>query len=133
MPSAHLKRCCSVQFTLAQPNLKVVLREFFDKFSKRSPEHSGAFKRPFQNQNFDSMAWWTRTLIWSGFLPKRTRLTNWRQVMKKILKKYRMTNRDDFPMTGRHIHLLRIRAFASDGINFTEKETAHFDVCRVCR
>jgi len=53
--------------------------------------------------------------------------------MKKILKNYRMSNRDDFPMTGRHIHLLRIRAFASDGINFTEKETAHFDVCRVCR
>jgi hypothetical protein len=54
--------------------------------------------------------------------------------MKKILKKYRvMSTRDDFPMTGRHIHFLRIRAFASEGINFTEKETAHFDVCRVCR
>ncbi len=54
--------------------------------------------------------------------------------MKKILKKYRvMSNRDDFPMTGRHIHSRRIRAFASEGINFTEKETAHFDVCRVCR
>ena len=51
-----------------------------------------------------------------------------------ILKKHRvMSNRDDFPMAGRHIHLLRIRAFASEGINFTEKETAHFDVCRVCR
>ena len=53
--------------------------------------------------------------------------------MKKILKNYRMSNCDDFPMTGRHIHLLRIRAFASEGINFTEEETAHFDVCRVCR
>ena len=54
--------------------------------------------------------------------------------MKKILKKRRvMSNRDDFPMTGRHIHFLRIRAFASEGINFTEKETAHFDVCRFCR
>jgi hypothetical protein len=54
--------------------------------------------------------------------------------MKKILKKFRvMSTRDDFPMTGRHIHFLRIRAFASEGINFTEKESAHFDVCRVCR
>ena len=53
--------------------------------------------------------------------------------MKKILKKYRMSNRYDFPMTGRHIHFLRIHAFASEGINFTEKETAHFDVCRGCR
>ena len=54
--------------------------------------------------------------------------------MKKILKKYRvMSTRDDFSMTGRHIHFLRIRAFASKGINFTDKENAHFDVCRVCR
>jgi hypothetical protein len=53
--------------------------------------------------------------------------------MKKILKKYRMSNRYDFPMTGRHIHLLGILAFASDGINFTEEEAAHFDVYRVCR
>jgi hypothetical protein len=54
--------------------------------------------------------------------------------MKKILKKYRsMSNRDDFPMTGRHIHSLRIRAFANEDIEFTEKEDAHFDVCRLCR
>lgn len=53
--------------------------------------------------------------------------------MKKIPKKYRMSNRDDFPMTGRHIHLLRILAFASEGINFTEEETTHFDACRLCR
>jgi hypothetical protein len=53
--------------------------------------------------------------------------------MKKILKKYRMSNGDDSPMTGRHIHFLRIRAFAIEGINFTEEETAHFDVCRGCR
>jgi hypothetical protein len=54
--------------------------------------------------------------------------------MKKILKKFRvMSTRDDFPMTGRHIHFLRIRAFASEGIDFTEKESAHFDVCHVCR
>jgi hypothetical protein len=54
--------------------------------------------------------------------------------MKKILKKYRgMSNRDDFPMTGRHIHSLRIRAFANEDIEFTEKEDAHFDVCRPCR
>jgi hypothetical protein len=56
--------------------------------------------------------------------------------MNKRLKKRRVkSNRDDFPMTGRHIHSLRIRAFASasEGINFTEKENAHFDVCSVCR
>jgi hypothetical protein len=54
--------------------------------------------------------------------------------MKKALKKYRvMRTRDDLAMTGRHIHFLRILAFANEGINFTQKETAHFDVCRVCR
>ena len=54
--------------------------------------------------------------------------------MKKLLKKYRvMSNRDDFPMTERHIHSLRIRDFASEKINFTEKEAVHFDVCRFCR
>ena len=53
--------------------------------------------------------------------------------MKKILKKYRMSSRDNFSMTRRHIHFLRIHAFASEGINFTEEETVHFDVCRVCR
>ena len=53
--------------------------------------------------------------------------------MKKILTKYRTSNRDDSPMPERHIHFLRIRAFASEGIIFTEEENAHFDVCRVCR
>ena len=54
--------------------------------------------------------------------------------MKSILKKCRvMSTRDDFPTAGCHIHFLRIRAFASEVINFTEKENAHFDVCRVCR
>ncbi len=53
--------------------------------------------------------------------------------MKKILKKYRKSNRDHFAKTGGHIHFLRIGAFASEGINFNEEETAHFDVCRVCR
>ena len=54
--------------------------------------------------------------------------------MKKVLKKHRvMSSRDDLLMTRRHIHFLRIRAFAIEGIHFTWKETAHFDVCRVCR
>ena len=53
--------------------------------------------------------------------------------MKKILKKYRLSNCDDFPMTASHIHLLRILEFVSGTSAFTEKETAHFDVCRVCR
>ena len=48
--------------------------------------------------------------------------------MNKLLKKHRvMSNRDS------HIHSLRILAFVIDGINFTEKEDAHFDACRVCR
>ena len=51
--------------------------------------------------------------------------------MKKILKKFRVMSTR--AMTGRHIHFLRIRAFASEGIDFTEKESAHFDVCHVCR
>jgi hypothetical protein len=54
--------------------------------------------------------------------------------MKEILKKYHvMSNRDDFPITGRHIHSLRIHAFASEDIDFTGKETTHFEVCRACR
>ena len=53
--------------------------------------------------------------------------------MKKILKKFRVTSTgDNFP-TRRHIHSLRIRAFASQGINFTKNESAHFDVCLLCR
>ena len=53
--------------------------------------------------------------------------------MKKIEEFRVLTTRDDSPMTGSHIHFLRIRAFASEGINFTGKESAHFDVCRPCR
>jgi hypothetical protein len=54
--------------------------------------------------------------------------------MKKLLKKYRVvSNRNNVPITGRHIHSLRIRAFASEGTNFTEVEDAHFDMCRDCR
>ena len=50
------------------------------------------------------------------------------------LKKYRAkSNRDDFPTTGRHIDLMRIHAFASESVEFTEEETAHFEVCRDCR
>ena len=53
--------------------------------------------------------------------------------MKK-LKKYRVkSTRDDSPTAGRHIHFLHIHAFASAGADFTEKENAHFDVCRACR
>jgi hypothetical protein len=52
--------------------------------------------------------------------------------MKK-LKKCLKSTRDDFPWEGRHIHFLRIRAFAIEGVNFTAKESAHFDACRVCR
>ena len=44
-----------------------------------------------------------------------------------------MSNCDDLPLTGPHIHYLRIHAFAVEGIDFTEKENAHFDACRVCR
>ena len=54
--------------------------------------------------------------------------------MKKILKKYRgMSNRDGVPMTGRHIHSLRILAFANEEIKFTEEEDCHFDACCLCR
>jgi hypothetical protein len=53
--------------------------------------------------------------------------------MKK-LKKYRAkSTRDDFPTTGRHIHSLHILGFVSGGLDFTEKESAHFDICRGCR
>jgi len=53
--------------------------------------------------------------------------------MKKILNKDPLSKGDDFPRTGRHIQLLRILAFASESINFTEDENAHFDACRDCR
>jgi hypothetical protein len=32
-----------------------------------------------------------------------------------------------------HIHFERILAFASESANFTDKENAHFEVCRNCR
>jgi hypothetical protein len=44
-----------------------------------------------------------------------------------------MSTPDDVPMTGDHIDFLRISAFAGECINFTEKENAHFDLCRFCR
>jgi len=53
--------------------------------------------------------------------------------MKKN-KQYREESaRDDFATSGRHLDLLRIHAFVSEGIDFTEEENAHFDVCRNCR
>jgi hypothetical protein len=36
-------------------------------------------------------------------------------------------------MTTHHISQQRIPNFASERINFTEKEDAHFDVCLACR
>ena len=53
--------------------------------------------------------------------------------MKKTKKYREKSARDDFSTTGRHIHLLRIHAFVSEGVEFTEEEDAHFDVCRNCR
>jgi hypothetical protein len=54
--------------------------------------------------------------------------------MKRLPKEHRvMTNPHDFRLAGRHIHSLRIRGFASEGINFTDEENEHFEVCRVCR
>jgi hypothetical protein len=44
-----------------------------------------------------------------------------------------MSTSDDFPTIGRHIDFLRIYAFANESVDFTEEETAHFDVCRRCR
>jgi hypothetical protein len=53
--------------------------------------------------------------------------------MKKLEKYIVKSTRDDSPMAGRHIHSLHILAFACGGDDFTEKENAHFDVCRACR
>ena len=53
--------------------------------------------------------------------------------MKKLKKFQIKSAHDDSPTTGDHIHFLHIIAFASDGADFTEKENAHFDVCRTCR
>jgi hypothetical protein len=52
--------------------------------------------------------------------------------MNKLKKFHPKRTRDDLPPTGRHLHFLRIHAFASEGIDFTEKETAHFDICKPC-
>jgi hypothetical protein len=52
--------------------------------------------------------------------------------MKK-LKSYRaMSTCDGSSTEGRHIHFLHILAFARQRADFTEKENAHFDVCRAC-
>jgi len=54
--------------------------------------------------------------------------------MKNVRRELRVVStRDDFPMTAAHIDFLRICAFAREGIDFTKKESAHFDVCRECR
>jgi hypothetical protein len=54
--------------------------------------------------------------------------------MKNVRRKFRVVStRDDFPMTAAHIDFLRICAFAREGVDFTKKESAHFDVCRPCR
>jgi hypothetical protein len=53
--------------------------------------------------------------------------------MKKLIKFSVKSTRDGSPMAGRHIHSLHILAFARGGADFTEKENAHFDVCRTCR
>ena len=55
--------------------------------------------------------------------------------MKKILEPFRAVSTcDEFPLTEeRHIHLPRIRDFARNRIDFTESETAHYEVCRPCR
>jgi hypothetical protein len=47
-----------------------------------------------------------------------------------IFKRHRV---NDVPIKVRHIHSLHIRAFATEGFDFTLEESAHFDVCRVCR
>ena len=50
------------------------------------------------------------------------------------LKTFRpKSTRDDSPTTEPHIDSLHILAFVSDDVDFTEKENAHFDVCRSCR
>jgi hypothetical protein len=46
--------------------------------------------------------------------------------MKNVSRKFRVVTAD-------HIDFLRISAFAREGIDLTEKESAHFDVCRPCR
>jgi hypothetical protein len=54
--------------------------------------------------------------------------------MKNARRKFRVVStRDDSRMPAAHIHFLRINAFAREGINFTDKESAHFDVCLACR
>ena len=53
--------------------------------------------------------------------------------MKKTKRYREKSAREDFSTTGRHIHSPRIHAFVSEGVDFTEEENAHFDVCRNCR
>jgi len=52
--------------------------------------------------------------------------------MKKFMKYRVNSTRDDSHTAGGHIRFLRILVFAR-GADFTEKEDAHFDVCRACR
>ena len=53
--------------------------------------------------------------------------------MRELKKCRAKSTHDDFPTTGRHIDFQHIRAFVSEGVDFTEEETAHFDMCRSCR
>ena len=53
--------------------------------------------------------------------------------MYKLKKSRAKSTRDGFSTIGRHIDFLHINAFATEGVDFTEEENAHFDVCRRCR
>jgi hypothetical protein len=53
--------------------------------------------------------------------------------MKKLEKLRVNRTRNDSPTAGGHIHFQHILAFASGSADFTEKENAHFDICRACR
>jgi len=129
LPTRHR----GVFMALTQSNSGIVLKEFFHKCSNQLSKHRWHFKDPFQTKSLIPWRCGPEPSFGQVFALKNTIETNWRQVMKKILTKYRTSNRDDSAMPGRHIHFLRIRAFASEGIIFTEEENAHFDVCRVCR
>jgi hypothetical protein len=46
--------------------------------------------------------------------------------MKNVRRNFRV-------VSTAHLDFLRISAFACEGIDLTEKESAHFDACRSCR
>ena len=102
--------------------------ELFHKIVKPSLSTAWVFRCPLQSKTLILWRCKRRDSFGRALALNETMINEVESGMKKLLK-YRKSTHEDF----RHIPFVRIRAFASGEIDFTEKENAHFDLCRLCR